>query len=302
MNKDSHLIFEAMQRKWKLTSMHPAEATEKFGKEHVKVTPHGLRNGRDMVEVNVSVDDKGYDAAENAENEESNIHMVAAAHLKPGDVLSHFKNTVLQVDAVAERLIKGKVRITYKDIRGVTHKVDWNKSTKISVDKASQENGEEDVHPYHGPLTDLGGGYYWAAEDEQDTDDQWYNFFLLKKTHAERSLYKNIRSFIKIRDYDDDLVSDDSSRIKAWLKKNNVIDISSEDEEGDLMRHMKEKGMVDKKATEDTGKYGRTKEEQERCADEDEQRRLDPACWKGYHKSGTKMKGGVRVNNCVKSS
>ena len=103
-----------------------------------------------------------------AESEESNIHMVAAAHLKPGDVLSHFKNTVLQVDSVAERLVKGKVRITYKDIRGVTHKVDWNKGTKISVDKASQENGEE----------------------------------------------------------------------------------------GDLMRHMKEKGMVDKKATDDTGKYG----------------------------------------------
>jgi len=28
--------------------------------------------------------------------------------------------------------------------------------------------------------------------------------------------------------------------------------------------------------------------------------RLDPKCWKGYKKQGTKMKGGVRVNNCVK--
>lgn len=27
--------------------------------------------------------------------------------------------------------------------------------------------------------------------------------------------------------------------------------------------------------------------------------RLDPKCWKGYKKSGTKMKDGVRVNNCV---
>jgi hypothetical protein len=35
---------------------------------------------------------------------------------------------------------------------------------------------------------------------------------------------------------------------------------------------------------------------------EDEERRLDPKCWKGYHKSGTKLKGGVRVNNCVKNS
>ena len=29
--------------------------------------------------------------------------------------------------------------------------------------------------------------------------------------------------------------------------------------------------------------------------------RLDPSCWKGYKKSGTKVKGGVRVNNCVKA-
>ena len=27
--------------------------------------------------------------------------------------------------------------------------------------------------------------------------------------------------------------------------------------------------------------------------------RLDPKCWKGYRKQGTKVKGGVRVNNCV---
>jgi hypothetical protein len=30
--------------------------------------------------------------------------------------------------------------------------------------------------------------------------------------------------------------------------------------------------------------------------------RLDPKCWTGYKKQGTKMKGGVRVNNCVKIS
>lgn len=32
----------------------------------------------------------------------------------------------------------------------------------------------------------------------------------------------------------------------------------------------------------------------------EEKQRLDPKCWKGYRKAGTKMKGGVRVNNCVK--
>lgn len=32
---------------------------------------------------------------------------------------------------------------------------------------------------------------------------------------------------------------------------------------------------------------------------DEEKQRLDPKCWKGYRKQGTKMKGGVRVNNCV---
>ena len=65
MKHDDHLIFEALQRKWKLTSMAPAEAADKFGPEHVKVTDGGLRNGKDMVEINVPVDDKGYDVSEN---------------------------------------------------------------------------------------------------------------------------------------------------------------------------------------------------------------------------------------------
>ena len=36
--------------------------------------------------------------------------------------------------------------------------------------------------------------------------------------------------------------------------------------------------------------------------DLEEKQRLDPKCWKGYRKDGTKMKDGVRVNNCVKVS
>ena len=34
----------------------------------------------------------------------------------------------------------------------------------------------------------------------------------------------------------------------------------------------------------------------------EKKQRLDPKCWKGYKKQGTKMKGGVRVNNCVPES
>ena len=37
----------------------------------------------------------------------------------------------------------------------------------------------------------------------------------------------------------------------------------------------------------------------EESIEREEKQRLDPKCWKGYKKQGTKMKGGVRVNNCV---
>jgi hypothetical protein len=33
--------------------------------------------------------------------------------------------------------------------------------------------------------------------------------------------------------------------------------------------------------------------------EQEEKQRLDPSCWKGYKKQGTKMKGNTRVNNCV---
>jgi|GEM_PF-2980059 len=33
--------------------------------------------------------------------------------------------------------------------------------------------------------------------------------------------------------------------------------------------------------------------------EESVKQRLDKSCWKGYHKAGTKMKDGKRVNNCV---
>jgi len=45
-------------------------------------------------------------------------------------------------------------------------------------------------------------------------------------------------------------------------------------------------------------KSGKKKSDEE-TPSEDEQR-LDDKCWKGYKKQGTKMKGGKRVNNCVK--
>jgi len=52
---------------------------------------------------------------------------------------------------------------------------------------------------------------------------------------------------------------------------------------------------------EDPQYYTKLKAVESGATSEDEERRLDKSCWKGYHKEGTKLKGGVRVNNCVKN-
>jgi hypothetical protein len=41
------------------------------------------------------------------------------------------------------------------------------------------------------------------------------------------------------------------------------------------------------------------KKKNEETEMEEAKQRLDPKCWKGYKKQGTKMKGNTRVNNCV---
>jgi len=69
------------------------------------------------------------------------------------------------------------------------------------------------------------------------------------------------------------------------------------EDEGELMTHMKQAGMIPKGSKPTTGPHT-TRERRS----ENEERRLDPKCWKGYHKQGTKLKGGKRVNNCVKNS
>ena len=53
---------------------------------------------------------------------------------------------------------------------------------------------------------------------------------------------------------------------------------------------------------EDPNYYTKLKAVESKPKSEDEERRLDKSCWEGYRKQGTKMKGGIRVNNCVKSS
>ncbi len=63
-------------------------------------------------------------------------------------------------------------------------------------------------------------------------------------------------------------------------------------------RLAKPMGKIQRRADVDPKKK-KKKKKKVRKPEEAEQR-LDDKCWDGYEKRGTKMKGGKRVNNCVK--
>jgi hypothetical protein len=104
--------------------------------------------------------------------------------------------------------------------------------------------------------------------------------------------------------------------MKGDTRVNNCVKEDSLDEYGDTAQGQKmltkvQKRAVDrvtsKKADTDPAYAKKNKDTADRAWDrmtnvDEEKTRLDPKCWTGYKKQGTKMKGGVRVNNCVKES
>ena len=97
---------------------------------------------------------------------------------------------------------------------------------------------------------------------------------------------------------------------KYWEPKTNESQLS--ELSNDTLASYKKKAGADASAADKAGDYARgdkrmsgivkaTKKEFDNDAKgiEEEKQRLDPSCWKGYKKQGTKMKGDTRVNNCV---
>lgn len=94
----------------------------------------------------------------------------------------------------------------------------------------------------------------------------------------------------------------------ASYKKKAGADASKADKEGNFKRGDKRfSGIVKatkKELDNDVKKHAMSEDLEELLdlrnkVEEAIKQRLDPKCWKGKHKEGTKIKGGVRVNNCV---
>ena len=91
-------------------------------------------------------------------------------------------------------------------------------------------------------------------------------------------------------------LSELSTELLAHYKKAAAADAKKADAEGDYQRGDKRfKGI--NKATNKQFDNDLKKHSQKSVSEV--KQRLDPKCWKGKHKEGTKIKGGIRVNNCV---
>lgn len=95
----------------------------------------------------------------------------------------------------------------------------------------------------------------------------------------------------RINDAEGQQVNELSNDTLASYKKKAGADASAADKEGDYERANKRFSGIVKATKKEFDNDAKSVEE--------EKQRLDPSCWKGYKKQGTKMKGGVRVNNCV---
>ena len=84
----------------------------------------------------------------------------------------------------------------------------------------------------------------------------------------------------------------------AWHGKDHKGSYRTQGENEEKSAHVFKDQMPDSKEEYSAHDYAKEME----IKGEGEERRLDPKCWKGYHKAGTKLKGDVRVNKCVKNS
>lgn len=346
MNKDSHLIFEAYKNK--LVSEDMPYPT--FAKLSKHASPKSSKESLQDWETRMKK--LGYDITKDIKS--GTYH---AWHDKEhtSSYRTHGENEEKPADKFKDQMPDSKEEYSAHD---------YAKEMEI---KGEGEESLEHISKYKHIIDQLARGTF-DTDSEQEQVDQGSSegIFEVEIVNGNRQVVLTNAAVKKIEQMYPELKGKfwECGKCKADYKGCGDAKHDHEDEEGELMKHMKDKGMIDAKATDDTGKYGRTREEEEgteyvvgktytitlhngekftgvfkyqknmdrydrstgaygssweqvlvndthvvvvghgrphHVPEEDEQRRLDPKCWKGYHKAGTKLKSGVRVNNCVKN-
>lgn len=137
--------------------------------------------------------------------------------------------------------------------------------------RGEQEEDDSTALIVRGTVHSLGNGYSVLVTKEREPDRYSYDIDILKDIDPKNSKYEYVTQIHRLGEI--------GNSIKYWA-----------DSKEPLLRQ---------KAIDALKKYGAKLPD---INQEDEERRLDPKCWKGYHKAGTKLKSGVRVNKCVKNS
>lgn len=151
-------------------------------------------------------------------------------------------------------------------------KLSKHAASKLPEDNPiEQEDDDSTALVVRGTVHSLGNGYSVLVTKEREEDRYSYDIDILKDVDPKNSKYTYITQIHRLGEI--------GNSIKNWA-----------DSKEPLLRQ---------KAIDALKKYGADIPD---LKHEDEERRLDPKCWRGYHKAGTKLKGGVRVNKCVKNS
>jgi len=277
MNKDSHLIFEAYKNRLVSEDM-PYSTFAKLSKHAASKLPS--RESLEDWETRM----KKLGCVITKDNKTGTYHAWHGTE-HTSSYRTHGENEEKSADKFKDQMPDSKEEYSAHD---------YAKEMEI---KGEGEESLEHVSKYKHIIDQLAQGAF-DTESEQEQVDQGVSegIFEVDVVAGKRQVVLTNAAVKKIEQMYPELKGKfwECGKCKADYKGCGDAKHDHEDEEGDLMKHMKDKGMIDPKATDDTGKYGRTREEEES--------RLDPKCWKGYHKQGTKLKDGVRVNNCVKNS
>lgn len=162
---------------------------------------------------------------------------------------------------------------------------------------ANDEGWDEPQRDYTPKPVAKKGFYFYKVPADQDAKAQEVGLFRTKSGKW-YSPFQNTRAdmFFGPGKYwepktNESQLSELSNDTLASYKKKAGDDATQADKRGDYARGDKRMSGIIKA----------TKKEFDNDAKgvAEEKQRLDPSCWKGYKKQGTKMKGDTRVNNCV---
>lgn len=128
------------------------------------------------------------------------------------------------------------------------------------------------------------------AKRRKDNESRWMSILMnhFGKEYRRGGADPYLEFFERYSPYYEDWV------IKKFAEMYNKTWASAPESKIDIDHFIKVKNELRDKKDADDRKF--------QASNENEERRLDPKCWKGYHKQGTKLKNGKRVNNCVKNS